>query len=100
MKFAKFLRKLFVQNTGNFIKKEPLTQVFSCEFCEISKNTFFTEHLWTTASAGISVYWQNPFSEETALELLIKSQQKSNQRKENQKKIKKMRTEQQERTLF
>ena len=21
-----------------------------CEFCEISKNTFFTEHLWTTAS--------------------------------------------------
>ena len=24
----------------NFIKKESLTQVFSCEFCEISKNTF------------------------------------------------------------
>ena len=23
----------------NFIKKETLTQVFSCEFCEISKNT-------------------------------------------------------------
>ena len=23
-----------------FIKKETLTQVFSCEFCEISKNTF------------------------------------------------------------
>ena len=22
----------------------------SCEFCEISKNTFFTEHLRTTAS--------------------------------------------------
>ena len=34
----------------NFIKKETLTQVFSCEFCEISKNTFFTEHLRTTAS--------------------------------------------------
>ena len=34
----------------NFIKKETLAQVFSCEFCEISKNTFFTEHLWTTAS--------------------------------------------------
>ena len=29
----------------NFIKKETLAQVFSCEFCEISKNTFFTEHL-------------------------------------------------------
>ena len=24
--------------------------MFSCEFCEISKNTFFTEHLRTTAS--------------------------------------------------
>ena len=25
----------------NFIKKEALTQVFSCEFCEIYKNTFY-----------------------------------------------------------
>ena len=25
------------------------SQVFSCEFCEISKNTFFTEHLWMNA---------------------------------------------------
>ena len=33
----------------NFIKKETLAQVFSCEFCEISKNTIFTEYLWTTA---------------------------------------------------
>ena len=32
------------------LKKETLAQMFSCEFCEISKNTFFTEHLWTTAS--------------------------------------------------
>ena len=30
----------------NFIEKETLAQVFSCEFCEICKNTFFTEHLW------------------------------------------------------
>ena len=34
----------------SFIKKETLALVFSCEFYEISKNTFFTEHLWTTAS--------------------------------------------------
>ena len=34
----------------NFIKKETLTQVFSCEFCEICKNTFFTEQLRMTAS--------------------------------------------------
>ena len=25
--------------------------MFSCEFCKTSKNTFFTEHLWATASA-------------------------------------------------
>ena len=29
------------------MKKETLAQVFSCEFCETSKNTFFTEQLWT-----------------------------------------------------
>ena len=27
-----------------------MAQVFSCEFCKISQNTFFTEHLWATAS--------------------------------------------------
>ena len=26
-----------------------MAQVFSCEFCEISKNTSLTEHLWATA---------------------------------------------------
>ena len=31
-------------------KKLWLAQVFSCEFCEVFKNTFFTEHLRTTAS--------------------------------------------------
>ena len=34
----------------NFIKKEALAQVFSCEFCEISRNTFFTALFWTIAS--------------------------------------------------
>ena len=47
--FAKFAKKLLckslffnkvVGGACNFIKKETLTQVFSCEFCEISKNTF------------------------------------------------------------
>ena len=37
-------------NTATFLKKEALAQVFSCEFCEISKNTFFTKNLWATAS--------------------------------------------------
>ena len=33
-----------------FIKKETLPQVFSCVFCEISKNNFFMEHPRMTAS--------------------------------------------------
>ena len=33
----------------NVIEKETPAQVFSCEFCGISENNFFTEHLWTTA---------------------------------------------------
>ena len=37
-----------------FIKKETLAQVFSCEFCEISENTFFTEHVWATASVPLN----------------------------------------------
>ena len=44
--FAKFTGKHQCQS----FKKETLAQVFSCEFCEFSKNTFFTEHLRTTAS--------------------------------------------------
>ena len=34
----------------NFIKKEALAQVFSCEFCEISKNIFFYRTAPVTAS--------------------------------------------------
>ena len=29
----------------NFIKKGTLAQMFSCKFSDISKNTFFKEHL-------------------------------------------------------
>ena len=34
----------------NFIKKGALAQAFSCEFCEIYMNAFYTEHLQATAS--------------------------------------------------
>ena len=34
----------------NFISKETLTQVFSCQFCKMSKKTFFITHLRATAS--------------------------------------------------
>ena len=45
-------RVSFLIKACNFIKKETLAQVFSWEFCEIFKNIFFTEHLWTTASSS------------------------------------------------
>ena len=58
--FAKFTGKhlcqsLFFNKVGGLrfatlIKKEALAQVFSCEFCKISRNTFFIEHFWATAS--------------------------------------------------
>ena len=47
--FEKFTGKLLCQSlfliklhaeVCNYFKKETLAQVFSCEFCEISKNTF------------------------------------------------------------
>ena len=33
----------------NFTKKETIAQVFFCDFCEIFKNTFFTDHLRANA---------------------------------------------------
>ena len=49
--FGKFTGKHLRQSLFfNSCKKETLTQVFCCEFCEISVNTFFAEYLWTTAS--------------------------------------------------
>ena len=50
--FAKFTGKHLVQNLFfnkvaglSLVKNKTLAQVFFCEFCEISKNIFFTEHL-------------------------------------------------------
>ena len=40
------------------IEKENLAQVFSCEFCEVFKNTFFTEHFEMTASASTNYSWK------------------------------------------
>ena len=54
--FAKFRGKhlwqslFFDKVVENFIKENALTQLFSCEFCEIFKNIFFTEHLLEIAS--------------------------------------------------
>ena len=36
--------------------KETPTQVFSCEYCKIFKNTYFEENLRATASAILASY--------------------------------------------
>ena len=62
--FAKFTGKDLCQSLffnkatdlrpATLLKKEALAQVVSCEFCEISKNTFFTERPQAAAS-GVSI---------------------------------------------
>ena len=42
-----------LRNSLQHYQKETLAQVFSCEFCEIFKNTFLKEHLRTTASTSL-----------------------------------------------
>ena len=46
--------------TLSFIKKETLAQVFSCEFCEVSKNNFLITLLWCLLL--LLPNWQNYFS--------------------------------------
>ena len=50
-----FLIKLLTLQICKFFKNEPLAQVFSCEFCEICKNTYFAEHHGKTASDFSSI---------------------------------------------
>ena len=54
------------------MKKETLAQVFPCELCEISKNTFFTEHLRATAFCNYTFnkkirYYNSSFQKGTKL---------------------------------
>ena len=55
----KVVLKSFAKFTGKNVR-QSLAQVFSCKFWEISKNTFFAEHLRATASAhNYHDTWQN-----------------------------------------
>ena len=51
--FFQIFKKSLMENVifrAVMFQVETLAQVFSCEFCEISKTTFFTEDLWRAAS--------------------------------------------------
>ena len=47
----------------NFIKKETLVQVFSFEFCEISKNTFFYITPLVATSEAKEILYRNIFKD-------------------------------------
>ena len=42
-------KSFLLQHDKSFLKRDS-TQVFSCEYCKIFKNTYFEEHLGTAAS--------------------------------------------------
>ena len=51
----------------NFIKKETLAQVFSCEFCEIYKSTFYYRTTLVAASDVLTNFAiLEPFSNKVA----------------------------------
>ena len=49
--FLDFTKKPVLESLFNKVAGTP-TQVFSCEICEIFKNTYFEEHMRTTASVA------------------------------------------------
>ena len=61
----------------NFIKKEALAQVFSCEFCEIFKNIISADHIRATASEEV----ENAFKEKSMEKLPYIQIQSGPQRK-------------------
>ena len=76
------LESLFYKDAGlcpATLLKMTSAQVFSCKFREIFKKIFFTEHLWTTASAipckhhYINTFWELAFSKYLLEELLANS---------------------------
>ena len=46
--------KIADYSPATLLKENP-TQVFSVEFCELFKNSFFTEHLRATVKRGLNV---------------------------------------------
>ena len=61
-----FLIKLQA-SVWNFIKKETLGQVFSCEFCEISKNSFYYK---TPLVAASVTYIKEKCNQQQGLEIV------------------------------
>ena len=53
--FCKFAAYFLLKKSLNFFKKESLAQVFSCEFCGISKNSYLRRTSRVAASQSKSI---------------------------------------------
>ena len=81
------VKKVFLENSQNSqentcARKETLAQVFSCEFCEISKNTF----LYRTPLVAASVIWSTKRTNKKPLQLSFEVLYKSKRKKEKVRK--------------
>ena len=48
---------VFLEISQNSQGARVSTRIFSCEFCEISKNTFFIDPLWASASESYFLFF-------------------------------------------
>ena len=51
------LLEILQNSQGKACARVSMAQLFSCEFCEIAKSTFFTEHIWATGSEYGKICW-------------------------------------------
>ena len=65
-------RDSFLIKACKFIKKESLAKVFSCKFCEISKNTFF--YIYRTPPVAASKKYEKYLLRNICKEICTKNQ--------------------------
>ena len=68
------MKKVLKPQACNFIKRQALAQVFSCEFCEISKNNFF--HRTPLVAVSDLFKLKNSYKKVVSLGILMISGQK------------------------
>ena len=85
--FVKFTGKhlcqsFFFNKACNFIKKEILAQMFSCEFYEISRNTFFqrTPLVATSGRYSVMFSWEEKTNSQSIKSKTVNSLKKRQKR--------------------
>ena len=77
---------MYISESLQISQKEAPTQVFSCEICEIFKNTYFEEHVRTPSSVSESPFQKDDNRENQItekLEILKKISAKDKLKKKN-----------------